>query len=609
MPYHVNAPHYLFAGVYDDENAQPPSPLSTPAARLAQSAYGCPHEREKKKRKVKSPPPQGTSEDQAEGRVTRWRGPHTKLSSMRQAKYSYRCRPTATLPPRETPNKRKVYHRVDPPNIDALDLAGPSSLEISSGDILNLESSDDDTDEGNDHPTRPLPARSRREMSTTPAPSASAQSPPPQSELDVDEHMSDDDDMNGNQPPPPGNPPPPYPLGNPPQLPANNPPPLPANNPLPQPLGNPPQPLGNQPLLQIGNPNGGQPAPPPPLPFVLPTARALDDGQPGAWDCNPHLRFETAGTAPPVDTELGRSVVQQNTGQFRAHIMTNKRLYQGIAPAQVADFEESPYHKIALVIANGGDYVLSRVKYKTPLDIQIERVLHWFAPVGRLIIRLPLPDPDASGGGKYGGPATVLVEVENDAGAAAITSQAVFGVHNLLGFWAHDVKANKTTKVWTFGHWDMVRPGGDKARIEAYARAAFILAAFANGDIYRLIDRLTQVLGGDARRRVFHALSTTHFELLQHPEKPVVVGYMEPLTTNDAEQLNQLLRGLSFNAGNFGFTAWLKNGYAPECAYCKATNHPAFHCPYTQPELGFWGPVAQISDPPPRPPMRPAVTK
>ncbi|KAJ6468574.1 hypothetical protein DFH09DRAFT_1222429 [Mycena vulgaris] len=353
--------------------------------------------------------------------------------------------------------------------------------------------------------------------------------------------MSGDDDMNGNiQPPPPSNPAPP----------------LPASNPLP--------PQGNHPQLPAGNPNAAQPGPPLPAPFPF----------------------------PPIDTELERSSFQHSAGQFGAHIITNKRLYRGISPTQLADFEESPHHKIGLTIANGGDHVLSRVAYEVPLGIQIERVLRTLAPVGFLKVRLPLPAPDApGGGGKYGGPTTVLVEVEDDAGAGATSAQVVFGVHDLLGFWAHDLETNRTTTVWSFGHWDM-------ADIEAYARAGFVLEGFKTTEIFRLIDRLTQALGGDPKCRVFNALNTAHFVLLQHHEKPVMVGYMEPLTTNDVEQeqLNRLLRDLSFGAGNYTFTNRSKNRYAPECAYCKAADHPAFHCPYTQPELGFWGPIAQLSD-------------
>ncbi|KAJ6475640.1 hypothetical protein DFH09DRAFT_1217244 [Mycena vulgaris] len=391
--------------------------------------------------------------------------------------------------------------------------------------------------------------------------------------------MSGDDDMNGNiQPPLPGNPA------------------------LPLPAGNPPPPQGNHPQLPAGNPNAAQPGPPLPAPFVLPTARQIADEIPEAASRDPHLRVLPTQPFPPIDAELERSSFQHSAGQFGAHIITNKRLYRGISATQLADFEESPHHKIGLTIANGGDHVLSRVTYEVPLGIQIERVLRTLAPVGYLKVRLPLPDPDApGGGGKYGGPTTVLVEVEDDAGAAAISAQVVFGVHDLLGFWAHDLETNRTTTVWSFGHWDMVRPETDKADIEAYARAGFVLVAYKTTEIFRLIDRLTQALGGDPKRRVFNALNTAHFVLLQHDEKPVVVGYMEPLTTNDAEQeqLNRLLRDLSFGAGNYAFTNRSKNGYAPECAYCKAADHPAFHCPYTQPELGFWGPIAQLSDLPP----------
>ncbi|KAJ7111942.1 hypothetical protein C8R44DRAFT_933207 [Mycena epipterygia] len=334
----------------------------------------------------------------------------------------------------------------------------------------------------------------------------------------------------------------------------------------------------------------------PPAPFILPSARQIADELPEVRTWNLHLSPGKAQPDPPIDAELGRSTFQRNTGNFRAHVMTNKRLLQGILPTQVADFKESPLRQLALTIANGGNHVLSRTSYEVPMDTQIKKILTTLAPIGLVNVRLPLSD--GSGGGKYGGASTVLVEVESDAGADAIIAQKVFGVHDLLAFWAHDLEANKTTTVWAFGHWDMVRPGTDKNHIEAYARAGFVLEAYADIEVYHTVDKLTQSRGGDAPKRVFDALNTAHFELLQHPEKPVVVGYMEPLTQNDAEQqrLNELLRCLNFAASNYSFTTRAKNGYAPECAYCKCADHPAFHCPYTKPELGFWGPSGQLSD-------------
>ncbi|KAJ7494138.1 hypothetical protein FB451DRAFT_1551308 [Mycena latifolia] len=438
--------------------------------------------------------------------------------------------------PRDTPRARKRYQHVNPPDITPLNYAGPS-LETSSSNIYN-PGSDDDTsdDEKTSRPTRPLPARPHRDASLTPAPSTSAQSPPPQSDVDADDDMSDDDAMNDNA----------------------------LDGALP------PRPL----RLAHRRPRCRSYSPPP----VRSPPESLRRG------AGTHLLFAAGRPAPPIDPELNRAMVQRNGGQFRAHVITNKRVYHGIVPTQV---EASPYHKIALIIANGGDHVLSRVQYEVPLDVQIEKVLRAFSPVGRIAVRLPIPDPATLTSGKYGGAATILVEVQDNAGAAAITSQVVFGVHEVLGFWAHDVVANRNTAVWAFAHWDMVRPGGDRAEIESAARAAF-----------RLIDQLTQALGGDARLCVLAALDTAHFELLQHDTKLVVVGYMEPLTPNEAEQeqLNEILGGLDFQTGNYAFTRRSKYDHKPECAYCKVANHPAFHCPYTKPELLFWGPPGQLSD-------------
>jgi hypothetical protein len=198
-----------------------------------------------------------------------------------------------------------------------------------------------------------------------------------------------------------------------------------------------------------------------------------------------------------------------------------------------------------------------------------------------------------------------MVEVSDDAGAAAITAQKTFGVHSGLGFWAHDFDANANVVIWCFGHFDMVVPGGDPADIEANTCGGFIRAAYEDGPIYRRLDQATQAKGGDAKRRVFEVLNSVHFKLLPHPEKPVVVGYIEPVTTNAAEQeeLNSLLRRLTFYAGNYGFTTRSPLGHTPECALCKTADHPAFLCPYSKPELGWWGPPAQLSELPPENPL------
>ncbi|KAJ7927682.1 hypothetical protein B0H13DRAFT_2553551 [Mycena leptocephala] len=324
-------------------------------------------------------------------------------------------------------------------------------------------------------------------------------------------------------------------------------------------------------------------------PFVLPTARVLAAIVPAARARNPHLKSQTASATPAVDPNLGRAHIQHNAGQFPAHIMENGRMVKDIMPTQLDDFKESTDHKFLLPLANGGDHLFN-VTFETPLATQIEAALRTLAPDGNIRVRIPIPDPDARRNSKYSGPSSAMVEVSDDAGAAAITAQKTFGVHSGLGFWAHDFDANADVVIWCFGHFDMVVPGGDPADIEANARGGFIRAAYEDGPIYRRLDQATQAKGGDAKRRVF---------------EPVVVGYIEPVTTNAAEQeeLNSLLRRLTFYAGNYGFTTRSPLGHAPECALCKTADHPAFLCPYSKPELGWWGPPAQLSELPPENPL------
>jgi hypothetical protein len=339
-------------------------------------------------------------------------------------------------------------------------------------------------------------------------------------------------------------------------------------------------------------------------PFVLPTARILAAIAPTARAQNPHLKLQTASATPAVDPNLGRAHIQHNAGQFPAHIMENARMEKDIMLTQLDDFKESTDHKFFLPLANGGDHLFN-VAFETPLSTQIEAALRTLAPNGNIRVRMPITDPDARRNSKYSRPSSAMVEVSDDVGAAAITMQKTFGVHSGFGFWAHDVDANANVVLWCFGHFDMAIPGGDPADIEANACGGFIRAAYEDGPIYRRLDQITQAKGGDAKWRVFNALNSVHFKFLPHAEKPVVVGYIEPVTTNAAEQeeLNSLLRRLTFYAGNYGFTTRSPLGHAPECALCKTADHPAFLCPYSKPELGWWGPPAHSPSSPPRTPL------
>ncbi|KAJ6614191.1 hypothetical protein B0H10DRAFT_1950839 [Mycena sp. CBHHK59/15] len=252
--------------------------------------------------------------------------------------------------------------------------------------------------------------------------------------------------MNDNQPPqPPNKTPPVLPLGNPPQPPVDDtmngdvqPLQHPAGDVPPAPLGNPPQQLDNPPAPQVNNPNV-QLAPPPPAPFVLPSARTLADVIAAAHSQNPHLQLQPAQAALPINPKLNLMLFQQNVGTFPSHIITNAQLMRDITPTQLANFEESPHHKFALSVTNGSDHALFRVAYETPLDAQVETVLHTLSPYGALKVRLPLADPNSARINKYGGPSSIMVEVGNNAGAAAIRAQTTFGVHPGVAFWATDI--------------------------------------------------------------------------------------------------------------------------------------------------------------------------
>ncbi|KAJ7470218.1 hypothetical protein B0H11DRAFT_1920029 [Mycena galericulata] len=472
--------------------------------------------------------------------------------------------------PRETPRVRKIYRPTAHPSITPFDVAGPSTLETSTSEIFTPNSDDEsDSEPDEDRLSRPLPFYTSifggRSRTASPTPSVPAQSPPPHSP--ADSTMSDPDvNMDGSGshtggaasihqviPPPNGS----------------------AANGGATNSGN--GDAANNGAAGGSAANGGaaggdaanggaaggdaphnpalNPVPQPPPPFALPTVQALAAEIPAARARDPHLQYLASQATPPINTEINHAIFQHNAGQFRNQVITNTRLLSGFAPTQLTDFNDSPYHKFALNVADGGDHVLSRVQFETPLDTQIEAIFHTLAPTSVIIVRLPLPDPDADTSNKYGGPSSILAEVEDDTGAAAIAAQMAFGIHPGLAFWAHDLDANRATRVWAFGHYDMVRPNGDPADVEAKACTACILAAYTNTPIYRLVDQFTQVKGGDPRQRVFDGLNTIHFELLrnpQHPEKPpVVIGYMEPLTTNEAEQeeLYSLLRRLDFYAG------------------------------------------------------------
>ncbi|KAJ7879859.1 hypothetical protein B0H13DRAFT_2345857 [Mycena leptocephala] len=322
---------------------------------------------------------------------------------------------------------------------------------------------------------RPLPYRVN---TASRAPSSTPASPPPHSEADDADVEMSDDDMNGIN----GG-------GTPTSL--LNPAPL---NPAPA--------DGHVPSAGDGN----QPPPPPPVvPFAMPEEEEIAAEVPSAQGENLYLKQLPPQPGLPIDADLGRASFQHSAGQFPAHIITNTAALAAIAPQQLKGHMKKPGHKFVAVVANGGNFVLNDTPHGIPLELEVTNTI---------------PDPDLFHGGKYGGPRSMLVLVEDDAGAATISGQTACGVHEAFGCWLHDIDANKNVRKWPVGFWGLATIPRNTlaADIEASTRGAF----------------LTQADGGDPRRRVFDALNTIHFQYLPHHEKPVV-AYLKPPTEKEED--------------------------------------------------------------------------
>jgi hypothetical protein len=177
---------------------------------------------------------------------------------------------------------------------------------------------------------------------------------------------------------------------------------------------------------------GNQPPPPPPdEPFSLPEEDVIVAEVPNARGDNPYLKPLPAQPAPQINQELGRAPFQRSAGQFPGHIITNTSALGGIAKPQLEGYMKKQGHKFFLVVANGGNHVLNDVRFETPLEDQATTVLRTLFPDGKLVVTKAIPDPDSfNGGGKYGGPKSMLALVKDDASAAAIQAQTTYSIHD-----------------------------------------------------------------------------------------------------------------------------------------------------------------------------------
>ncbi|KAJ7893839.1 hypothetical protein B0H14DRAFT_3427133 [Mycena olivaceomarginata] len=320
--------------------------------------------------------------------------------------------------------------------------------------------------------------------------------------------------------------------------------------------------------------------------FVMPTTAVLMAHTPPSRARNPSLLFQAAQPAPPVDVDLGRARFQHNNGQFRNHTVTNDAMTRGIAPSQLEDFLSSPGTKILLPIANGGRQFF-QVNFETPLDDQIKLAQRALAPTSEINIRLPVPaNQYTSGTAKYGGPRSVLVDIDDATEAAAVVANKTYALHEGLAFWAHDYHANAATRNWAFAHYSSmveVPAGTPDHIIEASARTGLIQTAYKNQAAFHKVDVATQARGGPAPHRVFDAFNTMHAEFVRYPGRsPVVIMYLEPLTDN-AVEMEEL---------------YARNGEPPECVVCESADHPSYACHYTNMDPKWWGPSGQLSDSP-----------
>ncbi|KAJ7854133.1 hypothetical protein B0H13DRAFT_2579213 [Mycena leptocephala] len=465
-------------------------------------------------------------------------------------------------PPRDSPEVRKgrIYNPAIRPSIDALVLGGPSSLNTTTGDIYTPGSEDDSDDEhGYVLPFFP---------GTTPDPSAS--SPPPESINEEDDDNMTDVDMQA--PPQPQQPPPRQP-------------------PPPQDQQQLDQQARQQALLLQQQQQQQQP-------FVPMTERELVDFVPASRLHCPHRKKVPAGPAPPIDPTLQRASVQQHTGQIPSHYAPNSILIQNIAPTQLAAFEAAPGAKLIITPQNSGDQVLFRVKRDVPIETQILGVLKLLAPTSTIDIWIPVPAPGATSSDKYDGPVSLLATVSSRAEADALVAYNGYGCNTALGFFVKDYEANKAVQTHTASQYTVGIKGGDPEDIRKWARAAMVQAVLNDSDAVTNVAQLTQGRDGSTAKRVFDAINTIDAEYLPHDVTPTVTFYWPPLTTNADEQetLYARTRDYELFAGRYAFAPRARRGKMSICVCCKRDDHPSFKCRYGHPEVGWWGPLAQLND-------------
>ncbi|KAJ7625729.1 hypothetical protein FB45DRAFT_1084206 [Roridomyces roridus] len=492
--------------------------------------------------------------------------------------------PDRNTSPRETPKQRKG-NRTRHPAIFPLSFA-----EIATGSSYDFDTSDDSGDDTEREPASPT-ENPHRSPSPPPAP-------------DSDYEMSD-----VNMPPaPPVVPaPPPGPA---PAIPAPPPPPAPpapAPAPAPAPIPQQPALVNPQPNnLPFANPANAQPPPPapaaqPPAPvqFAMPSVAELAAVIPAAKANNPHLRFQPAQPAPHpapiINPGQPQIKVQHNRGFFPNVVVPNSILKRDVGVTQW-DTIAGGNNAMALLMADGGNQLMA-TELPVPMQDRLRGAIRTVAARGPIEINLAVRSDPVTTHGKYGGPVIAFVEVDDNGDAAAILAQCTFAVDNALAFWAISIHANRNTVSWCFAYYRMAHAGGNVLQILALVRGHIIHVAFRNMAIYHQLDRITQGRVGDADSRVFGVLNTVHFDMIQRDGVWVVAGYMEPPTNDELElqALYALFRPLKLHAGKWSFEPMTRENQ-DECVLCKGSDHPSFMCPYSNPELVWWGPPGQIKE-------------
>ncbi|KAJ7073715.1 hypothetical protein C8F01DRAFT_1360527 [Mycena amicta] len=345
--------------------------------------------------------------------------------------------------------------------------------------------------------------------------------------------------------------------------------------------------------------------------FAFPSKDDLVAYRPACMTRNPYLKVPVPQPPPPTD-EAGNAPYQQLDVTLPIHYIPTQRAARHWAASYTDSFTGKVGHHIVGVLANGGNHVRNTT-FETPLVDQIRTALRVRAPTGMMEIKFPVPasiDGAHVGTDKYGGPISVSILLESDAGAAAILAQGTYGVHTSLRFWVQGYRP--TDSEWVVAQHDLIGSTDDPTDIEAWARAGLIDTAFHNADTYRELDQATQALGGPGPQRVFDALNTIHAQFLPHATTPVVVYYMEPVSTvpEVQERVSRALRKLEYTSGEYGFRP-RSRGNASECMLCKSAQQPTFLCPYADKNVtagasGWWGPPAQLSELPTDHPLYPA---